>query len=118
MARPAVSNASWTGKRCADASHPPLPWCVFGRPVVGSVSVLADAPADTTHPRRQHATGQHVERHLGPHARLDVLQTVLTQEGVEPDQPRVKKGQRRLAGGRELPDAELQVAYQAVAGRV
>src|SRR5262245_24740544 len=78
---------------------------------------LADAPADALHPCRQHATGQHIEHHLGPHARLDVLQAVLAQEGVQPDQPRVEEGQRRLAGPRELADVELQVADHAVVRR-
>src|SRR5271169_4722733 len=77
---------------------------------------LADAPTDALHPRRQHATGQHVEHHLGLQARLDVLQAVLTQEGLQPHQPRVEEGQRRLADRRELPGVELQVAHYAVAG--
>src|SRR5215468_334663 len=42
----AASHARSTGKRCADASHPPAPWCVFGRPVVGSIS-----PSPTPQPR-------------------------------------------------------------------
>jgi hypothetical protein len=47
----------------------------------------------------------------------DVLQAVLPQEGVQPYQPRIKKGQRRLTGGGKLPDVKLEVAYDAVAGR-
>src|SRR5215204_1545645 len=77
---------------------------------------LGDAPANALHPRGQHAAGQHVEHHLGPSARADMLQAVLAQEGLEPDHPRIKEGQRRLAGRRELPDVKLQVAYHPVAG--
>src|SRR6516164_6654072 len=68
---------------------------------------LADAPAEALHPRRQHTTGQHVEHHLGPCTGTDVLQAVLTHEGLQPHQPRSEEGQRRLSGGRELPDVEL-----------
>src|SRR6516162_1336015 len=60
---------------------------------------LADAPAEALHPRRQHPAGQDVEHHLGPRSVADVLQAILTHEGLQPHQPRVKKGQRRLAGG-------------------
>src|SRR6516164_2861449 len=76
---------------------------------------FADTPAEALHPRRQHTAGQDVEHHLGPRAGADVLQTVLTHEGLQPHQARVKKGQRRLAGGRELPDVELQVGYHTIA---
>src|SRR5215471_15734213 len=76
---------------------------------------LADAPAEAYHPRRQHTAGQDVEHHLGPRTGADVLQAVLTHEGLQPHQPRVEEGQCRLAGGREL-DVELQVGYHAIAG--
>src|SRR5215472_11874608 len=77
---------------------------------------LADTPAEALHSRRQHAAGQHIEHYFGFYTRPDVLQAVLTQEGVQPHLPRVKEGQRRLACGRELPDVELQVAHHTVAG--
>src|SRR5215831_1702103 len=77
---------------------------------------LADAPAEALHPRRQHTAGQDVENHLSPRTGADVLEAVLTDEGLQPHQARVQEGQRRLARGRELPDVELQVAYHTVAG--
>src|SRR5215467_6385801 len=77
---------------------------------------LADAPAEALHPRRQHTAGQDVEHHLGPRTGADILQTVLTHEGLQPHQARVKESQRRLAGGRELPNVELQVGYHTIAG--
>src|SRR5215469_10503116 len=77
---------------------------------------LADAPAEALDPRRQHTAGQHVEHHLGPRTGADVLQAVLTHEGLQPHQARVKESQRRLAGGRQLPDVELQVGYHTIAG--
>src|SRR5215468_2159149 len=77
---------------------------------------FADAPAEAFHPRRQHTAGQDVEHHLGPRTGADVLQAVLTHEGLQPHQPRVEEGQCRLAGGRKLPDVELQVGYHAIAG--
>src|SRR6516164_9404783 len=54
---------------------------------------LADAPAEALHPRRQHTAGQDVEHHLGPRTGADVLQAVLTDEGLQPHQPRVEEGQ-------------------------
>src|SRR5215472_11545269 len=77
---------------------------------------LADAPAEALHPRRQHTAGQDFEHHLGPRTGVDVLQAVLTHEGLQPHQARVKESQRGLAGGRELPDVELQVGYHTIAG--
>jgi len=77
---------------------------------------LADAPAEALHPCRQHTAGQDVEHHLGPRTGADVFQAVLTDEGLQPHQPRVEEGQRRLARGCELPAVELQVAYHTVAG--
>src|SRR6516225_6195 len=77
---------------------------------------LADAPTEALHPRRQHTAGQDVEHHLGPRTGADVLQAVLTYEGLQPHQARVKESQRRLAGGRDLPDVELQVGYHTIAG--
>src|SRR5215472_13059370 len=77
---------------------------------------LADAPAEALHPRRQHTAGQDVEHHLGSRTGADVLQAVLTHEGAQPYQARVKESQRRLAGGRELPNVELQVGYHTIAG--
>ena len=60
---------------------------------------------------------QHVEDNLGPRSSRDVLQAVLTQERVQPHQSRIQESQRRLAGGRELPNVELEVAYRTVSGR-
>src|SRR5215472_17590120 len=77
---------------------------------------LADAPAEALHPRRQYTAGQHIEHHLGPRTGADVLQAVLTHEGLQPHQARVQESQRRLAGGRELPNVELQVGYHTIAG--
>src|SRR5215472_1702602 len=77
---------------------------------------LADAPAEALHPRRQHTAGQDFEHHLGSRTGADVLQAVLTHEGAQPYQARVKESQRRLTGGRELPDIELQVGYHTIAG--
>src|SRR6516164_3449773 len=77
---------------------------------------LADAPAEALYPRLQHTAGQDVEHHLGPRTGANVLEAVLTHEGLQPHQARVKEGQRRLAGGRELPDVELQVGYHTIAG--
>src|SRR6516164_9622019 len=77
---------------------------------------LADAPTEALHPRLQHTAGQDVEHHLGPRTGANVLQAVLTYEGLQPHQARVKESQRRLAGGRELPDVELQVGYHTIAG--
>src|SRR6516164_2957483 len=44
---------------------------------------LADAPAEAYHPRRQHTAGQDVEHHFGPRTGADVLQAVLTHEGLQ-----------------------------------
>src|SRR5262249_45770390 len=73
-------------------------------------------PADALYPRRQHTAGQHIEHHLRACARRNVLQAVLTQEGLQPHQPRVEKGQRRLTNRCELPGIELQITYHTVAG--
>src|SRR5689334_14848581 len=78
---------------------------------------LADTPADALHPSRQHTPGQYIEHHLGSRAGLDVLQVVLAQEGLQPYQLRVEEAQRRLTGGSELSNIELQVGYDPVPRR-
>src|SRR5215472_7650620 len=94
-------------RRCPGASSAGLLWDPYRprrRPSRGS------PPAPAAHGR----AGRRAPPR--PAYRADVLQAVLTHEGLQPHQARVKESQRRLARGRELPDVELQVGYHTIAG--
>ena len=107
------SRSTLTVKRCGLRTSP-IGSPIFGSPVVGIDRALRYAPSHALNLAGENSPGKHVEHHLDWRVRLDVLQAVLAEIGVDPDVAGIDESQRRLADGDELTEGQLQIGDHAV----